>query len=119
MDFATLFSFDGRISRRSFWFSILVFIGFSVIVGLVYVILSAIDKALGVLVFLAYIPLIWMGLATSVKRWHDRGKSGAWVLIVLIPVVGVWWAIIETGFLAGEPGDNKYGSPESGCPFNR
>ncbi len=118
MDFAKLFSFDGRISRRSFWFSILVFIGFSVIVGIMYAILSAIDKALGMVALVAYLPLIWMSLATSVKRWHDRDKSGAWVLIGLIPVVGIW-AIIETGFLAGQLGDNKYGSPESGCPFSR
>jgi uncharacterized membrane protein YhaH (DUF805 family) len=116
MDFAKLFSFDGRISRRSFWFSTLVVLGFGMIVALLSAILNAIQDGLGLLGALAYIPAIWVSLATSVKRWHDRGKSWAWILIGLIPVVGIW-AIIETGFLAGEPGDNTYGSPESGSPF--
>ena len=45
----------------------------------------------------------------QVKRWHDRGKSGWWVLIALIPLVGPIWAIIETGFLPGTSGPNEYG----------
>ncbi len=108
MDVAKLFSFSGRISRRSFWFSVLVIIGYLVLVG----ILTTIHGLLG----LAYLPVVWVGPATSVKRWHDRGKSGAWVLLGMIPIVGIW-ALIETGFLAGDPGDNVYGSPEDGSPF--
>jgi uncharacterized membrane protein YhaH (DUF805 family) len=50
-----------------------------------------------------------MGLAISIKQWHDRGKSGWWVLIGLIPFIGAIWALIETGFLEGDPGDNQYG----------
>ncbi len=52
---------------------------------------------------------IWVGLAVSVKRWHDRNKSGWWVLIVLIPIIGGIWALIELGFLPGTEGPNAYG----------
>ena len=110
MDFGKLFSFEGRIGRRSFWLSTLIVVAFVLVVGGV---LFAINEVLAVL---AYIPMIWVSLATSVKRWHDRGKAGTWVLIGLIPLVGLW-AIIETGFLAGEPAPNEYGVPESGSPF--
>lgn len=53
--------------------------------------------------------LVWPALAISVKRWHDRGKSGWWVLLNLVPVVGWLWALIENGFLRGTDGPNRYG----------
>lgn len=110
MDVAKFFSFDGRISRRTFWLTILIFWGLFIVVAILY----KINEVLGVV---AYLPLLWVSLATSVKRWHDRGKSGVWVLISAIPIVGPIWAVVETGFLPGEMADNTYGSPESGSPF--
>jgi len=53
--------------------------------------------------------LIWPALALHVKRWHDRNKSGWWVLINLVPVAGIIWAIIEIGHLQGTVGPNQYG----------
>jgi uncharacterized membrane protein YhaH (DUF805 family) len=46
-----------------------------------------------------------------VKRFHDRGKSGWWVLVFLIPVNAFIWMIVEMGLLEGEPGPNLYGPP--------
>jgi uncharacterized membrane protein YhaH (DUF805 family) len=57
---------------------------------------------------------VWMKLAVIVKRWHDRDKSGWWVLIVLIPVIGWLWQLIECGFLDGTQGANKYGPSPKG-----
>jgi uncharacterized membrane protein YhaH (DUF805 family) len=51
----------------------------------------------------------WPQYALATKRWHDRGKSGWWSLIVLVPIVGGIWALVELGFLGGEPGVNVYG----------
>ena len=51
----------------------------------------------------------WTHLAVFVKRWHDRDKSGWWVLINIIPVIGGLWTLIECGFLDGTTGPNKYG----------
>jgi uncharacterized membrane protein YhaH (DUF805 family) len=47
--------------------------------------------------------------AVTTKRWHDRGKSGWWSLIVLVPIIGELWALIELGFLGGDEGANHYG----------
>jgi uncharacterized membrane protein YhaH (DUF805 family) len=44
-----------------------------------------------------------------VKRYHDRNKSGWWILIVFVPVIGGLWYFIECGFLRGTPGPNTYG----------
>jgi uncharacterized membrane protein YhaH (DUF805 family) len=53
--------------------------------------------------------LIWMAFCITVKRYHDRGKSGWWYLIQFIPIVGPIWAFIELGFCSGDDGDNDYG----------
>ena len=52
----------------------------------------------------------WSSLALSVKRWHDRDKSGLWILIGAVPVIGSIWALIENGFLKGTDGPNSYGA---------
>ena len=54
------------------------------------------------------------GLAVSVRRLHDIGKSGWWLLIALIPIVGaimlIIWDVRE-----GERGDNRFGpDPKAG-----
>lgn len=62
-----------------------------------------------VLMLLVAIPYIWSSIALQVKRWHDRGKSGAMVLINLIPYIGGIWAFVECGCLRGTCGQNQYG----------
>lgn len=51
----------------------------------------------------------WASLAIAVKRAHDRGRSGWFVLVGLIPIVGGLWLLVELGFLKGTDGDNAYG----------
>jgi Protein of unknown function (DUF805) len=53
--------------------------------------------------------LAWMGFCITVKRYHDRGKSGWWYLLQFIPIIGPIWAFIELGFCSGDDGDNDYG----------
>lgn len=102
-----LFKFDGRINRGKFWLGVAILY---VVPWLLFLIAGAVNSSfLWVLVSLLMIVLIWPGLAISIKRWHDRDKSGWWILIGLIPLVGPIWALIETGFLPGTPGPNQYG----------
>lgn len=75
------------------------------------------NALLTLLAFVLLLATMVVGVATSVKRWHDRGKSGSWYFISLIPIVGPIWALVELGFLPGTPGDNRYGAPDSGSPF--
>jgi uncharacterized membrane protein YhaH (DUF805 family) len=116
MDLPRLFSFDGRINRQTYWIiAIALFIIEAVVAGFAQTKNTGLI-ALGVLVFLAvFIP----ALATQVKRWHDRNKSGWWVLISLVPLIGALWSFIELGFLAGTPDANRFGQPSSGTPFAR
>jgi len=52
---------------------------------------------------------LYPALAIYTKRWHDRGKSGWWSLILLIPLIGPIWFLVECGCLRGTEGPNEYG----------
>ena len=115
-----LFGFRGRITRAKFW---LVALGIFVVELVLYAALGGnvavlIDppEELSLIgpfastVILAFGVLVtWISLAIAVKRYHDRDKSGWWVLIILLPVIGALWYLIECGFLRGTDGNNDYG----------
>jgi len=76
---------------------------------------------IGVMLMLLVIDLgalglwFWTTLATQVKRWHDRGKSGVWMFVGFIPLIGPLWTLVELMFLDSEPGPNRFGpSPKGG-----
>jgi uncharacterized membrane protein YhaH (DUF805 family) len=102
-----LFAFDGRIGRRAWWlWAVLAMLGlglyFKVVLRVAGLSAAHTDIALNLL-------LLWPAVAISVKRWHDRNKSAWWVLVMLIPVVGWLWVLIENGFLRGTRGVNRFG----------
>ena len=108
MDWKYLFfNFDGRIDRRQWWVGAVILFVVSIVVSLLFGDGGLIGAIINVLMVVA-------GLSLHVKRFHDRGKSGWWVLVFLIPVIGFIWMIVEMGFLEGDPGPNEYGPPAGG-----
>jgi uncharacterized membrane protein YhaH (DUF805 family) len=116
-----LFSFQGRLNRAKWW---LVTIGIVVVELILFTLIGgasmmsgdptsagmgAIGWVGGIVTLVVVIVAFWVSLAVAVKRWHDRGKSGWWVLIAAVPVVGGLWYLIECGFLTGTTGANAYG----------
>ncbi|WP_456307197.1 DUF805 domain-containing protein [Paraburkholderia bannensis] len=57
------------------------------------------------------VAMCWMLTALSVRRWHDLGKSGWWVLVHAIPVVEPFIAVGANGLLRGETAPNRYKPP--------
>lgn len=119
-----LFSFDGRIRRRTFWLTNLAVAGgiYALVFAFALLAYLAFDEqqasmvgglVMGV-VFVVYVPLLWVSLALQVKRWHDRGKGGAWVFINFVPLIGPLWALAELGFLRGTEGPNQFGPEPTG-----
>jgi uncharacterized membrane protein YhaH (DUF805 family) len=106
-------SFSGRIPRRTYWAASLIwfgiFLGLALIGGLVGA-AAGNENMAAFFVVIGLIPSIWSSTAIQVKRWHDRGKSGAMVLINFIPYVGGIWTFIECGCLRGTEGRNRHGS---------
>lgn len=107
-----LFSFEGRIPRSTWWVTsfCLSLVNMAVVLVLLPI---AQENKLGALMVIPLIAwtcaLVVAYLAIQVKRWHDRDKSGWWILIGFVPLIGGIWAFIECGFLPGTYGRNQFG----------
>ena len=102
--------FNGRANKAEFWQYILVYILISIALSL----LMSIFARVGVLRMLFWfvnlivmLALIIPSLAVGVRRMHDIGKYGMWVLINLIPLVGTIWFIV-LAVQDSEPGANRF-----------
>ena len=109
-----LFSFAGRIQRRTFWLASLAMLGISILLYATLVVLLVIDllplPLAYIGVWFVYVFYLFSQYAISAKRWHDRNKSGWWNLVSLIPLVNLLM-IIELGFRKGTDGPNRFGPP--------
>jgi len=102
--------FSGRARRKEYWFFVL----FNAIFAIAAMILDNIlglaieDVGYGPFYILYALATIVPGVAVSVRRLHDIGKSGWYILLAFIPCVG---AIILLIFdlTPGDTGDNEYG----------
>jgi uncharacterized membrane protein YhaH (DUF805 family) len=114
----SLWSFEGRIGRGSFWaiwLSLMVSgFGVGLIVGAIGA--AAGESAAPVIILLYVVWVVfgcWLGLAMQVKRWHDMDHSGLMVLwnftFIAIPVL-----FIMMGCVRGTEGPNQYGSDPLG-----
>lgn len=101
--------FNGRASRSEFWYFTL----FSAIVSIFALIIdfvtgTMINHSIGILEMLYGLAVFLPTLGVYVRRLHDTNRSGWWILISLIPLVG---SIVLIVFLVqdSQPGENKYG----------
>lgn len=107
-------NFSGRASRPEFWWWILSIFLLAIIIGLIDSLIIA--PLLGLdagdesrpLSFLLGLALIIPNIAMGVRRLHDTGRSGWWILIGLIPLIG---ALILIYFYVqpSEEGENDHG----------
>ena len=108
--FSKYATFAGRARRSEYWWFFL----FNIIVSIVA---TVIDAALGTafVALLVALALIVPSIAVGVRRLHDTGRSGWWMLIGLVPLVG---GIVLLVFFASDstPETNDYGpSPKGGA----
>lgn len=112
MDF--LFSFSGRVGRVHFWLMCIVFVLLSIAIE---VAVDLVDGDEIEMIYVFELMALWPALAITIKRWHDRGKSGWWALTAFVPVVGQIYALIQCGFLSGAPEDNRFGPSATPAPY--
>lgn len=96
--------FSGRARRSEFWYFFL----FKILVMAVLSVLIAAVRSLAFLEVVFELAVLIPSLAVFWRRMHDIGKSGWWILLALIPIVG---EIIHLIWLCTDsnPGDNEYG----------
>ncbi|MGE5397279.1 MAG: DUF805 domain-containing protein [Chitinophagales bacterium] len=102
--------FDGRARRKEYW----MFILFNIIFGACAMILdsllgtSKVGGMYGIIYSLYTLAVFLPSLAVSIRRLHDVGKSGWFILIAFIPIIGAIWLLILM-CTDGKPGENQYG----------
>lgn len=101
--------FDGRSRRAEFWWYFLANLIISVVLNIVDFGIGL--SGFGVLSTIYGLAVLIPGLAVGIRRLHDTDKSGWWLLLALIPIVGI---IVLIVFWAteGTRGDNRYGVPD-------
>jgi uncharacterized membrane protein YhaH (DUF805 family) len=134
MDFINIFiTFTGRINRAKFWIAALIYAAVLVVVAAI-VFLGSVTTA-SALYSIVGLLLAISSIGVTIKRLHDRNKSGRYVLLfwlaplalffigfqistmsdfvatalwLIAIVIGVW-SFIELGCLRGTIGSNQYG----------
>jgi uncharacterized membrane protein YhaH (DUF805 family) len=96
--------FEGRARRTEYWMFVLVNIIIAVVIGIIGRIIHL--PIIGTLYSLA---VLVPGIAVGVRRLHDIGKSGWWLLLALIPIIGTIWIIVLLA-TPGVQGANQYGA---------
>ena len=104
---------DGRASRSEYWWFVL----FNFIVNIVTFVIdltlgSMITYDMGYVGLIAFLALLLPTVSVSVRRLHDIGKSGWWILLAIIPIVnfiGIFVILVFT-LMEGEEHPNQYGN---------
>jgi uncharacterized membrane protein YhaH (DUF805 family) len=101
--------FQGRARRKEYWyfvlFNFLISLGLGLIDGFLGLTLEG--SGFGILGGIYTLAVLIPGIAVGVRRLHDTGRSGWWLLISFIPLIG---ALVLIYFLVGgsQPGKNQY-----------
>lgn len=97
--------FAGRARRTEYW----MFFLFNIIIALVLGFVEGLVGSPGVIGMLYGLAVLIPGVAVSVRRLHDTGRSGWWLLIAFVPLFG---AIVLLVFMVqdSKPGQNQYGA---------
>jgi uncharacterized membrane protein YhaH (DUF805 family) len=102
--------FRGRAGRPEYWYFTLIYF----LASIVLVVLDAIagtfaaGSGVGLLSGIFSVALALPVLAVTVRRLHDTGRSGWWLLIVLVPLIGAIVLVVFT-LQAGTEGANRFG----------
>ncbi|MEO6604067.1 MAG: DUF805 domain-containing protein [Aeromicrobium sp.] len=101
--------FTGRARRSEYWF-------WTLAVVIASVIGAILDSIIGAQIFQIIIALATLvpGIAVGVRRLHDISKSGWFLLLALIPIVGA--IVLIVWFCGDSHPDNEYGPNPKGGP---
>jgi uncharacterized membrane protein YhaH (DUF805 family) len=107
-------NFNGRARRSEYWYyllmNIIIMVGLQILIGVGAATKVPILAGVFGIVYLLYaLGTFIPSLAVAVRRLHDAGKSGWFLLISLIPLVGSIWLLVIL-CTEGTAGENEYGA---------
>lgn len=107
--------FGGRARRKEYWFFVLFTLIISIVLSIIDSVIGTMSSSgTGLLTSIYSLAVLIPSIAVSIRRLHDTGRSGWWILISLIPLVGFIIILIFT-VQDSQPGDNEYGPNPKGA----
>jgi uncharacterized membrane protein YhaH (DUF805 family) len=109
--------FSGRSRRREYWYFVLFNIIVTIVLGWIDALLgtsSSYAAGAGLLSGIYSLAVLIPTLAVTVRRLHDIDRSGWWILIGLVPLIGAI-VLLVFALLDSTPGDNQYGPNPKGA----
>ena len=103
--------FSGRACRREYW--TFTFVNLAIYIVLKIISDTGDSSSLGIvdyILFLFALAIILPSLAVQVRRLHDIGKNGLWILINIVPIIG-FIVLVVFCVRDSDPGANDYGPP--------
>ena len=102
--------FSGRARRKEYWFFILFNILIAAGLTLIDTFVGTYDtlRGVGLLSGLYSLGMLLPSLAVGVRRLHDIGRTGWWLLIGIVPLIGPI-VLLVFAVLESQAGDNQYG----------
>lgn len=107
--------FSGRARRKEYWFFVLINTLISIMLGFVDGYLGFYDPSVGIgmLSGVYALAVLLPSLAVAVRRLHDTGRTGWWMLIIVLPLIGPIVLLVFFVF-DSQPEANEYGeSPKN------
>jgi len=102
--------FSGRARRKEYWYFAL----FNIVIAIVLAAIDAVtgsfnkEAGVGLLGGIYDLAILIPSIAVSVRRLHDTGRSGWWMFIGLIPLIGEIVLLVFT-IQDSKPGRNQFG----------
>jgi uncharacterized membrane protein YhaH (DUF805 family) len=102
--------FNGRARRKEYWFFYLFYMIFMIVLVTIDAMTGSLSEttSLGLLSGIFMLSMIVPGVAVAIRRIHDTDRSGWWILISFIPLIGGIWLLVLM-VLDGTSGQNQYG----------
>ena len=97
--------FGGRARRKEYW----MFLLFNIIISFVLGFVEVLAGGSGIVYMLYSLAVLIPSTAVTVRRLHDTGRSGWWLLISLVPLIGVIVLLVFT-VQDSNPDENQYGA---------
>ena len=108
--------FEGRARRKEYWFFVL----FNIIIAMILAIIDSTigtlnpETGVGLLSGVYSLAVLIPTIAVAIRRLHDTDRSGWWLLILLVPIIG-GLVLLVFFVLDGTPGSNQFGpNPKGG-----
>ena len=107
--------FEGRAQRAEYWYFVLFTILISIVLAFIDIATGSFNEeaGIGILGGIYALAVLIPSIAVGVRRLHDTNRSGWWMLLALVPLIG-FIVLIVLFVIDSDQGENQYGENPKG-----